>query len=146
MNDVSRRKMLAATAAGALTAVRTASAQSGEPATGEVIGASKTARDVTERKRRDEQIIALAQEAEHQSKNLLATVQATVRLTQADTPADLKVWDKNDPIFLPSGAEVFKRDMPEAKVRFFDTGHFALEAHCAEIAKVISDFLGDHAG
>jgi len=75
----------------------------------------KPSRDVTERKRRDEQIIALAQEAEHQSKNLLATVQATVRLTQADTPADLKVWDKNDSIFLPSGAEVFKRDMPEGK-------------------------------
>jgi PAS domain S-box-containing protein len=58
--------------------------------TGEVIGASKTARDVTERKRRDEQIVVLAREAEHRSKNLLATVQATIRLTQADTPADLK--------------------------------------------------------
>ena len=57
---------------------------------GEVIGASKTARDITERKRRDEQIVVLAREAEHRSKNLLATVQATVRLTQADTAADLK--------------------------------------------------------
>ena len=57
---------------------------------GEVIGAPKTARDITERKRRDEQIVVLAREAEHRSKNLLATVQATIRLTQADTPADLK--------------------------------------------------------
>jgi PAS domain S-box-containing protein len=57
---------------------------------GEVVGASKTARDITERKRRDEQIVVLAREAEHRSKNLLATVQATIRLTQADTPADLK--------------------------------------------------------
>ena len=57
---------------------------------GEVIGASKTARDITERKRRDEQIVVLAREAEHRSKNLLATVQATIRLTQADTAADLK--------------------------------------------------------
>jgi PAS domain S-box-containing protein len=57
---------------------------------GEVIGASKTARDITERKRRDERIVVLAREAEHRSKNLLATVQATIRLTQADTPADLK--------------------------------------------------------
>jgi PAS domain S-box-containing protein len=57
---------------------------------GEVIGASKTARDITERKRRDEHIVVLAREAEHRSKNLLATVQATVRLTRADTPADLK--------------------------------------------------------
>ena len=57
---------------------------------GEVVGASKTARDITERKRRDEQIVVLAREAEHRSKNLLATEQATVRLTQADTAADLK--------------------------------------------------------
>jgi two-component sensor histidine kinase len=57
---------------------------------GEVIGASKTARDVTERKRRDEQIVVLAREAEHRCKNLLATVQATIRLTQAETPAELK--------------------------------------------------------
>src|SRR5882757_7742128 len=57
---------------------------------GEVVRASKTARDITERKRRDEQIVVLAREAEHRSKNLLATVQATIRLTQADTPADLK--------------------------------------------------------
>ena len=58
--------------------------------TGEVIGASKTARDITERRRRDEQIVVLAREAEHRSKNLFATVQATIRLTEADTPADLK--------------------------------------------------------
>jgi PAS domain S-box-containing protein len=57
---------------------------------GEVIGASKTARDITERKRRDGQIVVLAREAEHRSKNLLATVQATIRLTQADTTAALK--------------------------------------------------------
>jgi hypothetical protein len=57
---------------------------------GELIGASKTARDITERKRRDGQIVVLAREAEHRSKNLLATVQATIRLTQADTTAALK--------------------------------------------------------
>jgi pimeloyl-ACP methyl ester carboxylesterase len=61
-------------------------------------------------------------------------------------PPFLAVWGKNDPFFLPPGAEAFKRDIPEAKVRFFDTGHFALETHCAEIAKVISDFLGERAG
>ena len=38
------------------------------------------------------------------------------------------------------GAE-FKRDMPEAVVRFFDTGHFALETHCMEITAAIRDFL-----
>jgi len=61
-------------------------------------------------------------------------------------PPFLAVWGKNDPFFLPPGAEAFKRDIPEAKVRFFDTGHFALETHCAEIAKVISDFLDERAG
>jgi pimeloyl-ACP methyl ester carboxylesterase len=56
-------------------------------------------------------------------------------------PAFLAVWGKNDPFFLPAGAEAFKRDMPLADVRFFYTGHFALETHCSEIAKVIVDFL-----
>jgi pimeloyl-ACP methyl ester carboxylesterase len=56
-------------------------------------------------------------------------------------PPFLAVWGKNDPFFLPAGAEAFKRDIPNADVRFFDTGHFALETHCAEIAAVIRDFL-----
>jgi pimeloyl-ACP methyl ester carboxylesterase len=51
------------------------------------------------------------------------------------------VWGKNDPFFLPAGAEAFKRDMPSADVRFLDTGHFALETHCSEIAKILIDFL-----
>jgi pimeloyl-ACP methyl ester carboxylesterase len=51
------------------------------------------------------------------------------------------VWGKNDPFFLPSGAEAFKRDLPNAEVRFFDTGHFALETHSAEIGSAISSFL-----
>ena len=56
-------------------------------------------------------------------------------------PPLLAVWGKNDPFFLPAGAEAFKRDIPGADVRFFDTGHFALETHCAEIAAAIRDFL-----
>lgn len=56
-------------------------------------------------------------------------------------PPFLAVWGKNDPFFLPAGAEAFKRDIPGAELRFFDTGHFALETHCAEIAAVIRDFL-----
>ncbi len=56
-------------------------------------------------------------------------------------PPFLAVWGKNDPFFLPPGAEAFKRDIPGAVVRFFDTGHFALETHAAEIAAVIRDFL-----
>ena len=57
-------------------------------------------------------------------------------------PPLLAVWGKNDPFFLPPGAEAFKRDNPEAEVRFFDTGHFALETHAQEIGSAINDFLG----
>ena len=56
-------------------------------------------------------------------------------------PPLLAAWGKNDPFFLPAGAEAFKRDVPDAVVRFFDTGHFALETHADEIAAVIRDFL-----
>ena len=56
-------------------------------------------------------------------------------------PPFLAIWGKNDPFFLPQGAEAFKRDIPDAVVRFFDTGHFALETHAAEIAAAICDFL-----
>lgn len=52
-----------------------------------------------------------------------------------------RLWGRNDPFFLPPGAEAFKRDIPEAVVRFFDTGHFALETHAKEIAAAIDDFL-----
>jgi pimeloyl-ACP methyl ester carboxylesterase len=56
-------------------------------------------------------------------------------------PPFLAAWGKNDPFFLPPGAEAFKRDIPSAQVRFFDTGHFALETHCDEIATAIRGFL-----
>jgi len=56
-------------------------------------------------------------------------------------PPFLAVWGKNDPFFLPAGAEAFKRDIPGAVVRFFETGHFALETHAFEIAAAIRDFL-----
>jgi len=56
-------------------------------------------------------------------------------------PRLLAAWGKSDPFFLPAGAEAFKRDIPEAVVRFFDTGHFALETHASEIATAIRDFL-----
>jgi len=57
-------------------------------------------------------------------------------------PQFLAVWGKNDPFFLPRGAEAFRRDIPGARIRFFDTGHFALETHATEIAATIRDFLG----
>jgi PAS domain S-box-containing protein len=57
---------------------------------GEIVGASKIARDITERKRSQEQIAALALEAEHRSKNLLASVQAILYLSRSDTAEGLK--------------------------------------------------------
>jgi PAS domain S-box-containing protein len=57
---------------------------------GKVVGASKIARDITARKRSEAQLSALAREAEHRAKNLLANVQAMVQLSQADTPDGLK--------------------------------------------------------
>jgi pimeloyl-ACP methyl ester carboxylesterase len=57
-------------------------------------------------------------------------------------PPFLAVWGKNDPFFLPPGAEAFKRDIPDAEVHLLDTGHFALETHATEIGSLIIDFLG----
>jgi pimeloyl-ACP methyl ester carboxylesterase len=69
---------------------------------------------------------------------LYPTFQAYFR---AHKPPLLAVWGKNDPFFLPPGAEAFQRDIPEAVIRFFDTGHFALETHATEIAAEIREFL-----
>jgi len=57
-------------------------------------------------------------------------------------PPLLALWGRNDPFFLPPGAEAFRRDIPGADIRFFDTGHFAIETHYAEIAVAIRDFMG----
>jgi pimeloyl-ACP methyl ester carboxylesterase len=59
-------------------------------------------------------------------------------------PPLLAVWGRNDPFFLPAGAEAYKRDIPDAEVHFYDTGHFALETHTPEIASAMTKFL-DHA-
>ena len=56
-------------------------------------------------------------------------------------PPLLATWGRNDPFFLPPGAEAFRRDNRNADVRFYDTGHFALETHAAEIAADIREFL-----
>ena len=55
-------------------------------------------------------------------------------------PPLLAIWGKNDPFFLPPGAEAFKRDIPNAFVQFVDSGHFALETHYTEIAAAIKGF------
>jgi pimeloyl-ACP methyl ester carboxylesterase len=61
-------------------------------------------------------------------------------------PPLLAVWGRNDPFFLPAGAEAFRRDVPAAEIRFFDTGHFALETHAEEIGELIVEFLSRVSG
>ncbi|MGI3901902.1 MAG: alpha/beta fold hydrolase [Janthinobacterium lividum] len=57
-------------------------------------------------------------------------------------PPVLAVWGKNDPFFLPPGAEAYRRDVPDAEIHLLDAGHFALETHHREIADKIREFLG----
>ena len=56
-------------------------------------------------------------------------------------PPLLAIWGKNDPFFIPAGAEAFRKDIPSAKVQFLDTGHFATETHVVEIAAAIKEFF-----
>ncbi|BCH09958.1 hydrolase [Mesorhizobium sp. 131-3-5] len=70
-------------------------------------------------------------------------IQAYLREHQ---PPVLAVWGRNDPFFIPPGAEAFKRDVPTADVRFVDSGHFALETHAVEIGAAMREFLTKHIG
>ena len=56
-------------------------------------------------------------------------------------PPLLAVWGKNDPFFVPAGAEAFRKDLPTAQVQLLDTGHFATETHVSEIAAAMREFL-----
>ena len=56
-------------------------------------------------------------------------------------PPLMAIWGKNDPFFIPPGAEAFRRDLPNAKVQFLDTGHFAVETHVTEIAAAMKNFF-----
>jgi pimeloyl-ACP methyl ester carboxylesterase len=57
-------------------------------------------------------------------------------------PPLLAIWGKNDPFFIPAGAEAYRKDLPNAQIQFLDTGHFATETHSVEIAAAIKEFLG----
>jgi pimeloyl-ACP methyl ester carboxylesterase len=56
-------------------------------------------------------------------------------------PPLLAIWGKNDPFFIPAGAEAFRRDIPSAQVKMLDTGHFVLETHVVEIAAAMKEFF-----
>jgi pimeloyl-ACP methyl ester carboxylesterase len=69
---------------------------------------------------------------------LYPVFQQFFRTTQAPT---LVIRGKNDPFFIPPGAEAFRRDNPNAEVKLLDTGHFALETHVDVIAAEIHRLL-----
>jgi pimeloyl-ACP methyl ester carboxylesterase len=56
-------------------------------------------------------------------------------------PPLLAIWGKHDPFFIPAGAEAYRKDLPNARVEFLNTGHFATETHSVEIADAIKEFL-----
>lgn len=74
---------------------------------------------------------------------LYGTIQSYLREHQ---PPLLAIWGRNDPFFLPAGAEAYRRDVPAADIRFVDSGHFALESHAREIGAAMRDFLVRHLG
>ena len=76
-------------------------------------------------------------------KTNVALYPAFQHYVRTQRPPILAVWGNRDPFFLPAGAEAFRRDIPDADIRFFDTGHFALATHAREIGAAIRTFLGD---
>ncbi|MEU8530574.1 MULTISPECIES: alpha/beta fold hydrolase [Streptomyces] len=58
----------------------------------------------------------------------------------------LAVWGEGDEVFVPAGAEAFRRDLPDAEIHLLPTGHFALETHAPAIAELIGDFLTRRVG
>jgi len=56
----------------------------------------------------------------------------------------LAVWAKNDPIFVPPGAEAFRKDVKKFELHFLDAPHFAIETNEEVMAGYISGFLEKH--
>ena len=73
--------------------------------------------------------------------NNLSCIPAFQQFFRERKPPLLAIWGKNDPFFIPAGAEAFRRDNPNASVIMLDTGHFALETHVTEIAIKMRELL-----
>src|SRR5262249_33906302 len=56
-------------------------------------------------------------------------------------PPTLIAWGKNDAIFAPETAALYRRDLKNVATHLLDTGHFALETHGEEIASLMQTFL-----
>lgn len=77
----------------------------------------------------------------HDYRNNVALYPAWQAYFRQSKPPLLAVWGKNDVFFIPPGAEAFKRDIPDAEVKFVDSGHFAIATHSAYIAEQITSFM-----
>ncbi|WP_062352517.1 alpha/beta fold hydrolase [Herbidospora yilanensis] len=56
-------------------------------------------------------------------------------------PPTLITWGANDMFFPEPGAHAYLRDVPDAELHVYPTGHFALEEYLPEIAPLIANFL-----
>lgn len=61
-------------------------------------------------------------------------------------PPALVLWGRGDPFFIEAGAHAYRRDLPQAELHIFDTGHFALEEEAPRMAALIADFMQRHSG
>jgi pimeloyl-ACP methyl ester carboxylesterase len=52
-------------------------------------------------------------------------------------PKTLVLWGRNDPLLEPAAAESVKQAVPAAEVRYFDSGHFALDENADAFAEAI---------
>jgi pimeloyl-ACP methyl ester carboxylesterase len=67
------------------------------------------------------------------------------RYFRARQPPTLVVWGRGDGVFLPAGAEAYRKDLTNVEVHLLDAGHFALETKAADIAAYMRSFLAAHA-
>lgn len=74
-------------------------------------------------------------------RNNVALYPAWQKYFRQSRPPLLAIWGKNDQFFIPPGAEAFRRDIPEAEIKFVDSGHFAIATHSTYIAEQITDFM-----
>jgi pimeloyl-ACP methyl ester carboxylesterase len=56
-------------------------------------------------------------------------------------PPTLVIWGKNDKIFIAPGAGAYKKDLKNCEVHLLNGGHFLLEEHHTEAARLIDNFL-----
>ncbi len=70
--------------------------------------------------------------------DLYATWQAYFREHQ---PPTLVLWGRNDAIFSKEGALAYHRDLMDVELHLLDTGHFALDDYCDEIAQHVTAFV-----